>query len=70
ITDIYDVAGRETKTIKKSVSAKKLVKKINKSSVKYFSLGDTEEYIKKSIKNIDVLIIMGAGDIYKFVDKF
>jgi UDP-N-acetylmuramate--alanine ligase len=70
ITDIYDVAGRETKTIKKSVSAKKLVKKINKDSVKYFSLCDIEEYIKKSIKNIDVLIIMGAGDIYKLSDKF
>ncbi len=70
ITDIYDVAGRETKTINKQVSSEKLVKKINRKNVKYFLLQNIEKYIKKNIKNGDVLIIMGAGDIYKLADKF
>jgi len=70
ITDIYDVAGRETKTIKRGVSSKKLVEKINKKSVFYMPLCDIEKFVKENIGSGDVLIIMGAGDIYKLVDKF
>ena len=70
ITDIYDVAGRETKKISRGVDSEKLVKKINKDSVKYFSIKDAEKYVKKNLKNSDVLIIMGAGNIYKLVEKF
>jgi len=70
ITDIYDVAGREKKTIKKQVSSKKLVKKIKKEKVIYLPMGELEEKIKENIKPGDVLIIMGAGDIYKLADKF
>jgi UDP-N-acetylmuramate--alanine ligase len=70
LTDIYDVAGRETKSISKSVSSEKLVKKINKNSVVYCATDDLEKEIKKNVGNFDVLIIMGAGDIYKLADKF
>ena len=70
ITDIYDVAGREVKEIKQEVSSKNLVREINKDTIVYSSLLELEEYVKKNIKSGDVLIIMGAGDIYKFADKF
>lgn len=70
ITDIYDVAGREEKKISAAVSSESLVKKINKKEVTYFSLSDAEKYVKKHIDSGDVLIIMGAGDIYKLVDVF
>ncbi len=70
ITDIYDVAGRETKKISEEVSSEKLVKKINKKNVAYMPIDGLEKFIKKNIKQGDVLIIMGAGDIYKLADKF
>ncbi len=70
ITDIYDVAGRETKTINAEVSSEKLVKKIKLNNVEYVSLPETEKYIKTNIKSGDILLIMGAGDIYKLFDKF
>ena len=70
ITDIYDVAGRETKTINNEVSSEKLVKKINRKNVSYLPMENLEKYIKENIKNGQVLIIMGAGDIYKLADKF
>jgi UDP-N-acetylmuramate--alanine ligase len=70
ITDIYDVAGRETKTISEEVSSEKLVKKINRKNVSYLPINKLEKYIKENIKSGDVLIIMGAGDIYKLADRF
>lgn len=74
ITDIYDVAGREVKEINKEVSSKKLVEKINKNNVEYAALSELEDRIKKEIGKLsgsgDVLIVMGAGDIYKLADKF
>lgn len=70
LTDIYGVAGRETKTISKGVSSEKLVKKIKKESVTYLPMPALEKYIKENIKSREVLIIMGAGDIYKLADEF
>lgn len=70
ITDIYDVAGRETKTINKEVSSEKLVKKINKGNVTYLPMSETERFVKENIKSGGVLVIMGAGDIYKLAEKF
>ncbi len=70
ITDIYDVAGRETKKISSGVSSKKLVEKIKKENVVYLPMDRLEKYIKENISAGDVLIIMGAGDIYKLADKF
>lgn len=70
ITDIYDVAGREEKKISSHVNSKSLVEKIKKDNVTYMSLGDAEKHVKDNIKSGDILIIMGAGDIYKLVDRF
>ncbi len=70
ITDIYDVAGRETKKINEEVSSEQLVKKIDRKNVCYIPLCDIEKYIKENIKSGEVLIIMGAGDIYKLSEKF
>ena len=69
ITDIYDVAGREEKNIKKNVNSESLVKSINKKNVIYIKNSDLLDYLKKNIKNDVVLIIMGAGDIYLLVDE-
>ncbi len=70
ITDIYDVAGREEKKISDSVNSENLVKKIAKKSVMYMPKEQAEKFVKEHIKSEEVLIIMGAGDIYKLVDKF
>ncbi len=70
ITDIYDVAGREKKEINIKISSQKIVKKINKAIVSYCQADKLENFVRENIKNIDVLIIMGAGDIYKLAGKF
>jgi UDP-N-acetylmuramate--alanine ligase len=71
ITDIFEVAGREEEKIKKKVSSKKLVKAINKENVIYIpDMKKAADYVKKNIKGGGMVIIMGAGDIYKMCDKF
>lgn len=70
ITDIYDVAGREEKGISKKINSQKLIEKINRENIIYLPLCDIEKYIKENIRSGDILIIMGAGDIYKLADKF
>lgn len=62
VTDIYDVFGRETKTIK--ISSQKLAKDAKKENVIYISDSKLKKYIYDNLKSKDVLIIMGAGDIY------
>ncbi len=70
ITDVFDVAGREEKNIKKKVSSAKLVKEIKRKNVVYLPKVKLFDYIKANIEEIDVLIIMGAGDIYQLASKF
>jgi UDP-N-acetylmuramate--alanine ligase len=70
LTDIYDVAGREEGRIKKKVNSEKLVKKINKADVIYLPKRKVVPYLKENMKRGEVLIIMGAGDIYLLVDSF
>ena len=70
ITDIYDVAGREEKKISTSTSSENLVKKINRKNITYMPISSAEKFVKENIKSGGVIIIMGAGDIYKLVDKF
>jgi len=65
ITDIYDVAGREKKEIKKKVNSQKLVKAINKKKVIYLPKGEILDYLKGNLQTGSVVIIMGAGDIYQ-----
>lgn len=64
IADIYDVAGRETKAINKKISSKNLAEAVKKENVFYLADKEIIEYIKNNIETGNVLIIMGAGDIY------
>ncbi|MBU4461518.1 UDP-N-acetylmuramate--L-alanine ligase, partial [Patescibacteria group bacterium] len=65
ITDIYSVAGRESTAIKKKVNSKKLTKAIAKKNIIYLAKDKITGYLKENIKNNDVVILMGAGDIYE-----
>jgi UDP-N-acetylmuramate--alanine ligase len=65
ITDIYDVAGREDKKIKLKVSSKKMIEKIGKNSIHLSDLLKTEKYLKTSAQSKDIIMVVGAGDIYK-----
>jgi UDP-N-acetylmuramate--alanine ligase len=67
ITDIYDVAGREEEEIK--VSSQDLAKTINKKHISYLEKDYLLKYLSENVKKGDVLIIMGAGDIYMLVDE-
>jgi UDP-N-acetylmuramate--alanine ligase len=69
ITDIYTVAGREKEYLKKKVNSEKLVKVINKKNVIYLPNENILNFLKENIQNIDVLIIMGAGDIYNLTNR-
>lgn len=69
LADIYSVAGREKKSIKLKVNSKKLVKGINKSHILYLQKRKISAYLKKNIKSGAVLIVMGAGDIYKLTEN-
>ncbi len=69
ITDIYDVAGREEKRIKKKISSEKLVETINKGGV-YLPKGEIVRYLKENLNGSEAIIIMGAGDIYKLCEQF
>ena len=69
IDDIYEVQGRESDEIKAKVSSKKLIETINKDSVEYLPQEKIEEYLEKEIKGEEVVIIMGAGNIYDIALK-
>jgi len=64
ITDIYDVAGREEKDIKKKVNAEKLARAVNGNKTIYVPKKEIPDYLEKNLKGGEVLIVMGAGDIY------
>lgn len=70
ITDIYDVAGREENDISKEISSQKLIEAIGHNHIIYLPVDAAEQHVKKNIKDGDVLIIMGAGNIYKLTEKF
>ena len=69
ITDIYDVAGRENEKIKKKVNSKKLVKTVGISSVIYLAKDKIIDYLKNNLKGGEVVIFMGAGNIYKLSEE-
>ncbi|HOX30486.1 MAG TPA: UDP-N-acetylmuramate--L-alanine ligase [Candidatus Paceibacterota bacterium] len=63
VTDIYGVAGREEAGTAK-VSSKSLVEAAKKKSVIYIGRSVLAEWIAGNVKAGEVLVIMGAGDIY------
>jgi len=69
IADVYSVAGRETDEIRNKVNSEKLVRAVKKESVIYKKDGDLENYLFENLKSTDVLLVMGAGNIYKLVEK-
>lgn len=69
LTDIYDVPGREDSEIKRKVSAKKLQQKIKKESVIYIEKEKIIPFLKSNLKGKEVVIFMGAGDIYQIASK-
>lgn len=69
ITDIYDVAGREKGDIKGKISSEKLVKTIDRTWAIYLPKEKIINYLKRNLKGKEIVIIMGAGDIYKIIDN-
>ena len=69
VTDIYDVAGREKGEIKKKINSQKLVEKINKPWIEYLAKDKIKSYLEDNLEQEQVLIIMGAGDVYKILDR-
>lgn len=67
ITDIFDVAGRESGEITEKVSAERLVKLTARPEVAYLAKKSIVNYLKKRLPSEALLIVMGAGDIYKVV---
>jgi UDP-N-acetylmuramate--alanine ligase len=69
ITDIFEVPGRENLKIKKEVSAEKLVNRINLNSKKqkaiYLPFSEIRQWLQKTIKGREIIVLMGAGDIYE-----
>ncbi len=64
---IYDVAGREKEGIEKEVSSEKLCQAISgkgKPALYLDSFEKAKEFLADSAEEGDVLLIMGAGDIY------
>jgi len=70
ITDIYDVTGREKKQIREKINSRKLIKKINKSEAIYLPKGKIKNHLKRNLKDGEVVIIMGAGDIYELSEQW
>ena len=73
LTEIYSVAGREKKEIMEKVSSQKLAKGLKKKGARISFVENFEkipEFLKGKLDSGDVILIMGAGSIYKIVDKF
>lgn len=71
LSEIFDVEGREDKK-NKDISSKDLVKEIKKRSVfknkqvlYAKDLDKTKELILKNLKSNDLILLIGAGNIYK-----
>lgn len=72
LADIYDVAGREETAIRGKVSSKKLVASIlhipyciPNTVLHIPSLKEIYRYLQKNIKTGDIVLVMGAGNIYE-----
>lgn len=66
---VYDVAGRETKKAKAKVNSEKLSHALlsrGKQSFHCQSFAEAKKFLSSHIKKGDVILMMGAGDIYNF----
>jgi UDP-N-acetylmuramate--alanine ligase len=64
LSPIYEAAGRENKEIFSKVSSKKLSNRIGKKSIFISDLKEIKNYLENNMQQDEVIIIMGAGDIY------
>jgi UDP-N-acetylmuramate--alanine ligase len=68
LTDIYGVAGREIARKTKKVSGQKLAAEIKKRKKNTYFVKKFQEipkFLKNKVGREDVVILMGAGDIYR-----
>jgi len=68
ITDIFDVAGREKGDIKEKINSEKLIKKIKLPNSEYLPKYKIKKYLKDNLIGGEIIIIMGAGNVYKILD--
>ena len=64
ITDIYSVPGREKEEIKKKINSKKLTEK-TKACHLSGDLDDLAQFLRDNLQGDELMVIIGAGDIYK-----
>lgn len=70
LVPVYDVAGREDSQIRKKVSSYKLVTEVKKKKttakeiIYLKNLEKTAEHLRRNIQGGEIVIAMGAGDIY------
>jgi UDP-N-acetylmuramate--alanine ligase len=72
-TEIYSVAGREDPQIVKKIKARNLVEEIKKKKKEVYLIKEFSQIIKllkKKIKNNEIILIMGAGNIYQLAKAF
>ncbi len=69
ITDIYQVAGRENREISQKTNSQKLVLAIGGDLAEYAPVKNLFSTLKKEIKTGDILLVLGAGDIYDIMLK-
>lgn len=70
---VYDVAGRETKDAKREVNSVKLAAALSergKNVCYHSSFSKAKKHIGFHSRPGDIILIMGAGDIYKLADGF
>jgi len=68
LLDIYSVAGREKASLKKQVNSQMLAEAICKQKTPALYMPtyrDVAQFIKKTAHKNDVIVVMGAGDIWK-----
>jgi len=77
LTPIYDVAGREQREITEKVSSPKLAEAIRakargkEDNILYFpDFGTTKSFLEQNIQGGEIVMIMGAGDIYRLAKMF
>lgn len=77
VPDIFEVAGRETLT-EQEMNAQMLVQSVRERDAKHGrkreviasgNLQQTKDVIDATLKKDDVLLMMGAGDIYKLAEE-
>ena len=71
LAEIYDVAGREADK-DQNVSSQDMVKAIDARGKKVLyakDLAETKKLILQNIQSNDIVLIMGAGDIYQVANK-